>query len=221
MAAPHVAGVAALMYVKDNTLTPDTVEATLKDTARLFPASCSQCGSGIVDAGAAVAAVSGGTSQPPSTNTPPYFTSTDPFSIIENSAVNAVVRTVTAADDDEDSLTFSLVSGNDNSAFAISTAGVLTVAQNVLDFETQDSYSLEIAVNDGHNDNEMTFVSVDITDDLTDNASSDIADNDGDGWYTPEDCDDEDPHTYPGHNDTRGKWGKNDVDNDCDGEIDA
>jgi serine protease len=57
MAAPHVAGVAALMLAKNPNLTPDEVEAKLKATARAFPAACSGCGTGIVDANAAVNAV--------------------------------------------------------------------------------------------------------------------------------------------------------------------
>jgi serine protease len=60
MAAPHVAGVAALLYATDPSITPDGVESILKNTARAFPGSCSQCGSGIVDATAAVAAAAGG-----------------------------------------------------------------------------------------------------------------------------------------------------------------
>ena len=56
MATPHVAGVAALMYSVNPNITPSTVESLLKSTARAFPGSCSQCGSGIVDAAAAVAA---------------------------------------------------------------------------------------------------------------------------------------------------------------------
>ncbi len=57
MATPHVAGLAALLYSVDPTLTPDQVENFLTITARAFPGSCDQCGSGIVDAAAAVAAV--------------------------------------------------------------------------------------------------------------------------------------------------------------------
>jgi serine protease len=57
MATPHVAGVAALMLAKNPNLTPDEVEAKLKSTARAFPAACSGCGTGIVDAAAAVNAV--------------------------------------------------------------------------------------------------------------------------------------------------------------------
>ena len=64
MAAPHVAGVAALMLAKTPSLTPDQVESTLKSTARAFPASCSGCGSGIVNA---TAALGGGTTTPPPT----------------------------------------------------------------------------------------------------------------------------------------------------------
>jgi serine protease len=70
MATPHVAGVAALMLAKNPNLTPDEVEAKLKSTARAFPAACSGCGAGIVDAAAAVNAVTVTTTtvQPPAQN---------------------------------------------------------------------------------------------------------------------------------------------------------
>ncbi|RUO30752.1 peptidase S8 [Aliidiomarina sedimenti] len=54
MAAPHVAGVAALVKQALPSATPDQVAQILTDSARSFPASCSGCGVGILDAGAAV-----------------------------------------------------------------------------------------------------------------------------------------------------------------------
>jgi serine protease len=59
MATPHVVAVAALMLAKNPALTPDDIEAKLKSSARAFPASCSGCGAGIVDASAAVDAATG------------------------------------------------------------------------------------------------------------------------------------------------------------------
>ncbi len=56
MAAPHVAGVAALM-IADGTTDPAAIEQQLKDTARTMPGSCAEgCGAGLVDAAAALGA---------------------------------------------------------------------------------------------------------------------------------------------------------------------
>ncbi|MFG6456845.1 S8 family peptidase [Roseateles sp. BYS96W] len=68
MATPHVAGVAALMLSAKPTATPDEIKAALQSSARAFPATCSQCGSGILDAAAAVAAISGTTTPPTTVN---------------------------------------------------------------------------------------------------------------------------------------------------------
>ncbi len=73
MAAPHVAGVVALMQaVAPTPLTPADVETILKQTARPLPGNCSGgCGAGIVDADAAVVAAMGGTgpgNSPPTAN---------------------------------------------------------------------------------------------------------------------------------------------------------
>lgn len=60
MAAPHVAGAAALIKAADPAATPDDIEQILRNSARSFPGSCNGCGTGIVDAAAAVALASGG-----------------------------------------------------------------------------------------------------------------------------------------------------------------
>jgi len=55
MAAPHVAGVAALLYQANPSITPAEVEAALVATARAMPGTCDGgCGAGIIDARAAL-----------------------------------------------------------------------------------------------------------------------------------------------------------------------
>ena len=65
MATPHVAGIAALMLSANPSMTPDQVESTLKSTTRAFPQTCTGCGTGIVDANAAVQAALALASNPP------------------------------------------------------------------------------------------------------------------------------------------------------------
>jgi serine protease len=65
MATPHVAGVVALMLAKNSALTPDEVATKLKGSTRPFPATCTGCGTGIVDANAAVNAAGGTVTPPP------------------------------------------------------------------------------------------------------------------------------------------------------------
>lgn len=58
MAAPHVAGLAALMMSVNEGLTPQQVEEQLKNSARPLPGTCAEgCGAGLIDAAAAVKAV--------------------------------------------------------------------------------------------------------------------------------------------------------------------
>ncbi|PJK00648.1 peptidase S8 [Lysobacteraceae bacterium NML91-0213] len=73
MAAPHVAGVVALMQSAASTpLTPAQVESILKSTARPLPGACSGgCGAGIINAKAAVDAAAGGGSGPGPDPEPP------------------------------------------------------------------------------------------------------------------------------------------------------
>ncbi|MFJ5559839.1 S8 family peptidase [Streptomyces sp. NPDC093250] len=63
MAAPHIAGLAALMKSAAPALTPAQTESAIKSNARALPGTCSGgCGAGLADAAKTVQAVKGGTS---------------------------------------------------------------------------------------------------------------------------------------------------------------
>jgi len=90
MAAPHVAGVVALMQAVSATpKTPAQIESLIKSSARAFPSTPSQpIGTGIVQARAAVDAAGGGT--PPPTGTQTYSNGTD-VSIRDNATVESSI----------------------------------------------------------------------------------------------------------------------------------
>jgi hypothetical protein len=72
------------------------------------------------------------------------------FAVDENSSNGTSVGTVVASDPDSDPLTYSIIGGNTNNAFAINgSTGALTVANvAALDFETTPSFSLTVQVAD-------------------------------------------------------------------------
>jgi len=85
-----------------------------------------------------------------SANNPPTI-SNQTFAINENSANGTTVGTVAASDPDAgQTLTYSILSGNTNNAFAINAStGVLTVAtSSALNFETSPSFALVVKVQD-------------------------------------------------------------------------
>ncbi|MFE0703142.1 S8 family serine peptidase [Streptomyces sp. NPDC058872] len=80
MAAPHIAGLAALLKSAKSSLTPAEIESAIKANARPLPGTCSGgCGAGIADAAKTVEAV---TSAPPAGS---VFTNSTNVSISDNS----------------------------------------------------------------------------------------------------------------------------------------
>jgi serine protease len=65
MAAPHIAGLVALVLAKNSALTPAQVETLIKDNARPLAGTCTGgCGAGLADAAKTVTAAGGGTTPP-------------------------------------------------------------------------------------------------------------------------------------------------------------
>ncbi|WP_435854288.1 S8 family peptidase, partial [Streptomyces subrutilus] len=85
MAAPHIAGLAALLVAAKPALTPAQVEAAIKANARPLAGTCTGgCGTGLADAAATVAAVTSGPS------TPAFENGTD-VAIADNATVESPI----------------------------------------------------------------------------------------------------------------------------------
>lgn len=81
MAAPHIAGLAALVKSANSALTPAQIESAIKTNSRALPGACSGgCGAGLADAAKTVQAVTGGSTGGTT------FTNTTAVSIPDNGA---------------------------------------------------------------------------------------------------------------------------------------
>ncbi len=114
MAAPHVAGLAALMYAVKPSTTPAEVESVLKSTSRSFPnvsshqCNTSNCGAGIVDSDAAVLAMNGTPPPPPTNNVLTNGVPETGLSGATNSQVNYTMAVPSGASN----LTFNMSGGS-------------------------------------------------------------------------------------------------------------
>ncbi|MFD9302036.1 S8 family serine peptidase [Streptomyces sp. NPDC060048] len=85
MAAPHVAGLAALLVSAKSSLTPAQIESAIKTNARPLAGTCTGgCGAGLADAAKTVTAVT-------STPTTPSFTNTTDFVVGDNTTVESPI----------------------------------------------------------------------------------------------------------------------------------
>ncbi|MCE1174873.1 MAG: S8 family serine peptidase [Propionibacteriales bacterium] len=107
MAAPHVAGVAALVAAAEPGLSVSAITDILTSTA-IAPVSCTAdaCGAGIVNAAAAVAAASGSTPTPTPTPTPATLALAD-VTFSRAPVVGATIAAQTTASPSEAALAYS------------------------------------------------------------------------------------------------------------------
>ncbi|WP_185300593.1 S8 family serine peptidase [Streptomyces finlayi] len=88
MAAPHIAGLAALLKSAKSTLTPAEIESAIKSNARPLPGTCTGgCGSGIADATKTVNAVTGTPTTPGGTT----FSNATNVTISDNATVTSSI----------------------------------------------------------------------------------------------------------------------------------
>lgn len=88
MAAPHIAGLAALLKSAKSTLTPAEIESAIKANARPLPGTCTGgCGTGIADSAKTVDAVTGTTTPPTGT----VFTNATDVTIADNATVSSSI----------------------------------------------------------------------------------------------------------------------------------
>lgn len=86
MAAPHIAGLAALLIAAKPTLTPAQIEAAIKNNARPLAGTCTGgCGTGLADATATVNAVT------TTTPTTPAFQNTTDYPINDNTTTESPI----------------------------------------------------------------------------------------------------------------------------------
>ncbi|GAB3951722.1 S8 family peptidase [Streptomyces sparsus] len=86
MAAPHIAGLAALMYEAKSGITPGQISTAIRENARTLPGYCSGgCGAGLADASKTIAAITGGTDPGPDPDPGEgVFTNSDNVNIPDN-----------------------------------------------------------------------------------------------------------------------------------------
>ncbi len=94
---------------------------------------------------------------------PEFGSSSYSFSIAEDAAVGDTVGTVSASDGDNDSLTYTIESGNSDGKFAISSSGAVTVAA-ALEFESAPSHALTVQADDGNGATATATVAITVTD---------------------------------------------------------
>lgn len=154
MAAPHIAGLAALMKSKNSALTPAQIESAIKTNSRALPGTCSGgCGAGLADAAKTVQAVSGSGGSTGGTT----FTSTSAVAVPDSGTI-------------ESPITVSGRTGNAPSALAVGVDITHTYRGDlVIDLIAPDgtAYRLKSASSSDSADNVIATYTV--------NASSEVA----------------------------------------------
>ena len=97
-------------------------------------------------------------------NHSPVFAPTSTVSLAEDVSTGTTVSTISAADQELETMTYSITAGNDAGKFTInSSTGVITTAA-ALDYETTTSYTLTVTATDSFGNASTTTQTVNVTD---------------------------------------------------------
>ena len=112
-------------------------------------------------------------------NHSPVFGTNAPVSVAEDVSTGTTVTTISALDEEFETITYSITAGNDAGKFTInSSTGVITTAA-ALDYETTTSYTLTVTATDSFGNVSTTTQTVNVTD-----VNEVLSANDPSGWVT-------------------------------------
>jgi len=205
MASPHVAAIAALL-ISNGTTGPDDVFTALSNTTLDLGNSGydSTYGYGLVQAHDALNY--GGNLNPG-----PPTAATDPTP--SDNVVDVSIDTELSWLSDTDADSHHVYFGTTSLALVSEQTGT-SYNPGLLNPDTVYQWQI-VEVNEYGNTPGAIWT-------FTTTTSSQCVDADDDGFCISDgDCDDNNSHVYPGHRDTKGRWGRDGVDNDCNGIIDG
>lgn len=205
MASPHVAAAAALV-ISNGTTTPDDVFAALSSTATdLGNAGYdSTYGHGLIQAYDALNDGGGVTLGPPQVASDPY-----PTDNATGVSIDSSLSWIAGADADTHKVYF----GTDTLVYE-GEIGITSYDPGLLVPDTLYQWQIIEVNSKGETPGPIWLFTTDATTQCTDADADGFCVSDGD-------CNDSDNQVYPGHQDKRGKWGRNGIDNDCNGIIDG
>lgn len=201
MASPHVAAAAAILLADEPNLSPSQVLDRLRGSALDLGARGydSTFGDGLIQV---ADALGGGSS---------VSGNSAPQALFEYACVDLRCEFTSTSQDYDGSIV--------EYAWDFGDGATDNVAAPSHDYSAADSYDVRLTVldNEGASDSVVQTV-------LVADPSAGCIDADGDGYCSVAtgggDCDDTTSDIYPGHPDKGGRWGRDGLDNDCDGEPD-
>lgn len=210
MASPHVAGVAALMIAHGFTNLDYLRDVLLSSTLDLDSSGYDNTtGFGLVQAFNALVTgtpVAGGPPSAPSDPSP------------ANYATDTSLTTTLSWTGSSDANSYKVYFGT-SSLELMGETSQTSFEPGPLSYSTNYQWQIVAINNDGETSGSVWFFT---TEEESTETGGSLTDNDGDGYYAEQgDCDDFNRHVYPGHNDTKGRWGGDGIDNDCNGVIDG